>query len=194
MSRASYGIVVEGPYDVPVYEELIRKISAADVEIVPRPAGGVSSLMKLIPALLRDLEQIRQGRPVDKAVVVRDAGPKDPASVERVMAEKIQGQTFSFPRGVQLFAVRRTMETWLLADENAINSVALPRGGRTAARVQGTLEEIADPKERFILLLSEARLPYDPEVCREIASRVDIETLGYRCPSFRSFQQKVIDC
>jgi len=189
-----YGIIVEGPYDVSVYGELIRKICSVDVEILPRPAAGVTNLMKHFPALLRELEHIREAPPVEKALVIRDAGGKDPASVERLMAERLRGRTYSFPRGIQLVAVRRTMETWLLADEAAVNSVALSRGGRPVPPIQEMPEEIVDSKERFRRWLSEAKLPYDSQVCREIARQVKLDTLRYRCPSFRSFEQKVVDC
>ncbi len=179
---------------MPVYEELIRKICSADVEIIPRPAFGVSRLMGEFPKLLRDLEHIRQGCPVDKVLVIRDSGGKDPTSVELLMAERIEGKTYSFPRGFQLVAVRRTMETWLLADEEAVSSVALSRGGQPVTAVQETLEGIANPKEMFIRWLSEAKLPYDAQVCQEVARQIKLETLRYRCPPFRSFEQKVIDC
>lgn len=194
MPDQSYGIVVEGDKDIAVYEELIRKIYPEKLEVVPRQTAGVSGLMRLFPVLLRDFEHIRQGRPTDKALVIRDAGSRDPASVEQQMSEKIQGRRFSFPRGVQLFAVRRTMETWLLADEEAVNSVVLSRGGRRVTRIQETLEDIADAKGRFRRWLSEAKLPFDPQVCREIARQVKLGTLRYRCPSFRSFERKVTDC
>jgi hypothetical protein len=191
--------VVEGVYDIPVYEELIRKIMSADVEIISRPAGGVTRLMRLFPVLLRDLEHVRQGRSVDKALVIRDSGGRDPASVERQMADKVRSQSFSFPRGLRVHAVRRAMETWLLADANAISFVASSRGvasfgdGRPVSEVQGVLEDIEDPKGRFKRLLTTVRLPYDPEVCRQIARQIDIEKLRYRCPSFVAFEKKVID-
>ncbi len=194
MPSVSYGIVVEGPSDTAVYEEFIRKICSTDVEIIPRLARGVSDLMKHFPNFLRDLEYIKQGRPVDKALVIRDSGRRDPASVEQEMADRIEGSTFSFSNGIQFHAVRKEMETWLLADVEAINSVALSRGGRRVTPIQETLEDIVDPKERLIRLLSAAGLPYDFGVCREIARQANVETLRYRCPSFRSFKQKVIDC
>lgn len=194
MPSVSYGIVVEGVYDTPVYGELIRKICSAGVEIVAREAGGVPRLMRVLPALLRDFEHVRQGRPVDKALVIRDSGGKDRGSLEQLMADRIRGQAFSFPRGIQVYAVVRAMETWLLADVDAINIVGLSRGGRPVAAVQETVENIVDPKERLKRLLSEAGLPYDPQVCREIAQQARIETLRYRCPSFGSFEEKVRDC
>lgn len=190
----SYGIVVEGPYDTAVYEELIRKICSADVELFARPAGGVSRLMGSFPKQLKVLEYIRQGRPVEKALVIRDSGVKDPVSLEQEMARKITGHTYAFPKGVQFHAVRREMETWLLADVRAVNLVASSRGGSRVPDIQETLEEIVDPKERFTRLLSAAGLPYDAQVCREIARHLELETLRNRCPSFRSFEQKVMDC
>ncbi|MCI0371775.1 MAG: DUF4276 family protein [candidate division NC10 bacterium] len=190
----SYGVLVEGPYDSPVYRELIRKITSARVEVFAREAGGVSGLMRLIRVTLRDLEHVMHGRPVDKALVIRDSGGREPQELEEAMQDRVGGAAFSFPRGIKVHAVRRAMETWLLADIDAINAVATSRGGRQVAAVQGALEEILDPKERLKHSLSEARLPYDPEVCRGIAERARIETLRYRCPSFVSFERKVIDC
>lgn len=194
MPSVSYGIVVEGPSDAAVYEEFILKICSTDVEIIPRLARGVSDLMKHFPIFFRDLEHIKQGRPVDKALVIRDSGRKDPALVEQEMADRIEGSAFSFLNGIKFHAVRREMETWLLADVEAINSVALSRDGRRVTPVQETLEDIARPKERLMRVLSTAGLPYDFEVCREIARQANTETLRYRCPSFRSFEQKVLDC
>jgi hypothetical protein len=82
----------------------------------------------------------------------------------------------------------------LLADAAAVNAVARERGGRDVPELQGELEDIADPKERFVRLLSQARLLFTPAVCREVACQADIEKLRYRCPSFRSIERKVIDC
>jgi hypothetical protein len=42
--NVSYGLIVEGPYDVPVYEELIRKIVPNILEVVSRAAGGKTKL------------------------------------------------------------------------------------------------------------------------------------------------------
>lgn len=194
VSSGSYGVVVEGAYDTPVYEELIRKIASREVAVISRETGGVTKLIRLFRGMLRDFEHVRGGQPVDKVLIIRDSDGRDAASLERDMQDRIRGQQFSFPRGIKFHAVRRAMETWLLADVGAINSVALSRGGRGVPAVQETLEDIEDPKQRLTRLLSLAGLPYDPQVCREIARQANIETLKYRCPSFRSFQEKVMDC
>jgi hypothetical protein len=191
---ASYGLIVEGPYDKPFYEALIRRICKADLRIVTRPCGDVTNLMKQFPALLRDLEHVLSGKPVDKALVIRDANGGDIESCRKRMESKIKDRTYSFPWGFQLCVVRREMETWILADTHAINAVALARGGREVSGVQGSPEDIHDPKRELRSLLSEARVVYTAPVCGEIASELDIGTLEYRCPSFRAFKKGVLDC
>lgn len=194
VDESSYGLIVEGSYDERVFPELVRKIASGQVRVEVRPCGGVARLMKRFPGFLRELEHVMQGKSVDKALVVRDCDLRDPEAVERDMAEKVRERPFAFPRGVHFCAIRQMMDTWLLADVNAINSLARERGGRDVPPVQGLLEQIGNPKQRLRCLLSRARLPYDPEVCREIACRADIEAVRYRCPSFRRFEKKVMDC
>lgn len=82
----------------------------------------------------------------------------------------------------------------MLADVNAIHSVALERGGRKVPAIQGQLEQIGNPKEMLRDVLSRAGLPYDQKVCAEIARCADIGVLRQRCPSFRGFEKKVLDC
>jgi hypothetical protein len=150
--------------------------------------------MKKFHFLLQALEHVWQGGPVDKALVIRDADDKDPSAIETEMERRTQRMEYVFPRGVKLCVVRREMETWLLADAQAINIVAQNRGGRQIQEVQETLEDIHDPKERLTSLLSRAGLDYTDQVCAEIASHLRIDHLEYRCPSFRTFKQNVLDC
>jgi hypothetical protein len=192
--EASYGVIVEGPYDASVYPEFIRKIVTQDVEVVVRPCGGVSRLMARFPGFLREFEFVRQGGPVDKAIVIRDWNTPDLLNCEDELRQKVRNRALAFPRGAQFCCIRQEMESWLLADELAINAVAMQRGGLVVARVDGEIEEIQDPKGRLVGLLSQAKLPYTAAVCGEIARRADIERLKYRCPSFRSFVTKVLDC
>jgi hypothetical protein len=194
VSEPTYGIIVEGPYDVPVYEELIPKISPAIGRIISRPAGGVTKLLRLLPSLLRDLEHVKRGEPVDKVLVIRDASGKSTPELDRQFSERIRTQAFSFPKGIKFHAVHRAVETWLLVDVSAINAVALARGGRPVSDITGDVETIEDPKGKLRNTLSCARLPYDPMVCGEIARRIRLETLRYRSPSFRAFEEKVLDC
>lgn len=195
MNNWSYGTVVEGTYDSPVYEELIKGIlGSEEVWIVSRVARGRSTLMSRLRGYLWSLTHANQvGGPVDKALAIRDANAKDPTTVEAAMHAQIANQPFPFPRGVSVHAVRQEMEAWLLADTAAINAVAIARGGRPVAPVAGDLENLPSAKERFVEILSQARLQHTAEVCREIAQNINLDTLRSRCSSFRTFEQKVRD-
>lgn len=190
----SYGIIVEGHFDVGVYEESIRKICPEAHDIKTREAGGCPQLMKKVPGLLRSLEHVtRQGGPVDKALVIRDADTKDATEIEAKMRESASRGRFSFPGGVGFHAVKQKLETWLLADPEAINRVAASRGGKPIPRIPDALEDIQDPKEKLMTVLGRSGLNYTAQVCREIAKETDPAKLRIRCPSFAAFEQKVLD-
>lgn len=195
MSHNSYGIVIEGSFDEAVYPVFVRKIANNDVTIYTRPCGGVSKLMEKFAALLQELQHVQQGTAVEKALVIRDSNGKSLSDLHNTFQEKIANREFSFPHGVHFCITRREMETWLLADEQAIHDVVFRRSGRDISGVvNGALEDIVDPKDRLIRMLSGAKVPYDPAVCRELAQETRLEQLRYRCPSFRSFEDKVSNC
>ncbi len=194
MPANSYGIVVEGPYDAAIFPELMRRILGRDVTIIPRPCGGKANLKKDLLTFLRDLQSGLQGRAVEKALVIRDSDGKDPQVIEAELTQKVNERRWAFAHGVHVCIIRREMETWLLADGAAINAVALQRGGREVAELQGALEEIQDPKEKLRQLLSKAKLDYTEQVCTEIANVAKLKTLRYKCPSFCTFEQRVIHC
>lgn len=182
-----YGLIVEGIYDIPVFESLVRRLDGENVSFEPLVCEGYSNLMRRFPGLLKYLETAG----VDKALVIRDCGRKSVEEVEKEMAARVADQRFSFPLGLELCAVRRETETWLLADEEAISTVALRRNGRRVGPINGELESIEDPKDRLRRALSEAKIEYLPVVGGEIAEIASIEFLKYRLPSFRRFVPKV---
>ncbi|MBZ5664602.1 MAG: DUF4276 family protein [Acidobacteriia bacterium] len=184
----SYGLIVEGLYDPPVYERLILRLDSPDARFFSLECGGVSNLMKNFPGLLKALETIDSGAPVDKALVIRDSGNRPRTEIEKEMRSRIEGRRYRFPQGVELCAVRQETETWLLADERAISSVA---EGRTVGVVNGDLEDILDAKGRLRAILSRSKLDYLPQVLGSIADCSDLAMMRYRLPSFRSFEAKV---
>lgn len=191
----SYGLVVEGSYDAGVYEILVSRLAPPGTVIVVRETGGVPRLRRLFPTLLRDLEQAIDGGPVDRALVIRDADGKNPAALEAEMRARIVGEVFAFPRSVDWHVVVQAVETWLLADIEAVNAVALARNGSAidvAGRLPLNLETLLPPKPLFSRFLFEAGLPYTAQVCREIAEKVDLRVLRERCPGFRQFEAKVV--
>lgn len=187
------GLIVEGDKDVPVFEELIRKVEPSVTHVIVRPIReGKHRFLARFPAFLWDLGHVHAGGPVDKVIVVRDADQDDPADIEAEMRQRLERRRHpNFHKGIEFHATRRETETWLLADVDAISAVAARNRGRQVAAIPGPLENIANAKERFIGLLTAAGLPYVPEIVREITREADLATLRLQCPGFRLFEEKV---
>jgi len=195
MSANSYGVVVEGDYDSAVYSALIRKLTSPDAYIRVLPCRGRTVLMREFPGLLRTFEHEIEGRPVEMALVIRDADGKEPDEVEARMRTRIQDQHYRFPLGVRFHAVRNAMEAWLLADVNAISPAIKRRVGRlvTRSRSNDTPEDRLNPKETFRALLTEHGVGNTPLLCGEIAGQIDLDVLSQACPRFRIFSE-LVDC
>ena len=188
------GIVVEGERDRAAYPELIRKIRD-DVEIVlAEPCGNDIKLMEKFVRWLKHF-QWHAEISVNKALIIRDSDCSDPVLWETKMARILAQSRFvpSFP--VHFYATKCEIETWLLADENAINQVARNRGKQgSVSEVTIPLESQRNAKELFQRVLSKARLPVDPRVYQEIASAASIERIAARCPYFQHFVDNVRAC
>jgi hypothetical protein len=188
------GIVVEGERDRAAYRELIRKIRD-DVESVPaEPCGNDIKLMGKFVRWLKHFQWHAQIS-VDKALVIRDSDCSDPVVWESKM-EQILAQSHFVPRfPVHFHATKCEVETWLMADEAAINHVAHSRGKRgSVSKVTIPLESHRNAKELFQKVLSKVRLPADPKVYQEIASAANIDRIAAICPHFQRFVERVRAC
>lgn len=184
----TFGVVVEGEYDGETLRILIERIVDAEVYMVPRTCGSKVSLMKRFPVFLEEFRYVRQGTFVDKAIVVRDADQKDPQVLYQAMQQMIQDRTYPFP--VKFVIIVQELEAWLLADQDAISSVA----GKTVPRVNEPLEDIDKPKARLTEILTGVGVSYTRKIAGQIAAVATLQRISYRCPSFRAFQQAVFDC
>ena len=186
----TFGLVVEGDYDEAVLTEFIRKCAGHDVEIVSRVCNPKGSLMKRFPGFLEEFRYVKQGMPVDRAMVIRDADMREPHGLLREMESKVAHRTYEFSP-VRFVVIVRELEAWLLADSKAISTVISAYSGRVVPEVNESIEAIADPKARLQRMLSEAKVAYTREVARKIAAAANAEYIAYRCPSFRSFVHAV---
>jgi antibiotic biosynthesis monooxygenase (ABM) superfamily enzyme len=189
MSANSYGLIVEGEYDRAVYEVLIRRLVREDVYINPLVCFGKTNLMKKFPGFLKTFEHILEGRPVDMAIIIRDADGRNPDELKAEMQSKLEGRQDPFRLGVRLFAVRQAMDAWLLSDERALSTVT----GKSITKSHNAPEDLLRPKDTFRNLLSQYKANYTAEVCRKIARVVDFEALSNKCPGFRNFVE-LVDC
>jgi hypothetical protein len=182
--------VLEGTYDTAIFTELLPRVCGADIEIAsPIEANGSGRLMKRFPVWLKRFEHITPAGPVDRALVIRDANGRNPGEVEAEMLAKIAPRYYSFPEGVRVHAVRRQVETWLLADEHAIATVA----GKKVSMVRGILEEVQDAKGLLQRVLDAVGLPYLAPIAGAIAREINLTTLRYRCPGFIQFETKCLE-
>lgn len=185
------GIIAEGAKDEPVFEELVPKIEPAVVKVVVRPTRGKPRFLAVFPQLLWSFQHIEPGGPADRAIVVRDANGDDPAEVEAAMRMRLEGRRYPlFRRGIEFHATRRETETWLLADVEAINRVAVSKGGHRVNAVAGPLENIPNAKERFRSLLREAGFPMYRKLSGKLLARWISQSSGYSAPGFGSLKRR----
>jgi hypothetical protein len=189
------GLIVEGPSDKEALPTLIRRLRA-DIEwILPIDCGGVGKgkLKSKFVGFLKGF-QWHQG-PIDKALVVRDSDCRDAGELDSELEGILLSSGFkpSFP--VHFFAIKCELETWLVADEQAVTRVATRRGkSKHAQQVKVNLETHANPHDLLLRLLSSVGLPADDQVFKEIAEETDLKVLAIRCPYFTQFAARVHSC
>ncbi|SRR6266852_5951345 len=187
------GLVAEDERDCVVYGELARKIRT-DLEIVHQiPCHGLGNLKKSFIGYLKYFEYSVEG--IQKAMVIRDSDCKDTVRCEKELEQILEESRFTASFPVHFHATKCEVETWLLADEAAVNLVAQSRGkiGR-AKPVNIQFESYRNAKELFSKMLSQARLPDDPLVYQLVAEAADIDKIATRCPDFKQFSSKIHAC
>jgi hypothetical protein len=189
-----WGLVVEGDRDAAAYPELIRKIRNDVDFILAEPCGNDVKLMRQFVNWLKHFEWHADHR-VEKALVIRDSDCEDSDVWEERMGQLLERCRFAPRFPVHFHATKCEIETWLLADERAINQVATSRGkGRAVPPTTIQLESHRDAKELFRKALSGVGLPADPRVYQEIARAVNIDRIAARCQHFERFRAKVMAC
>lgn len=180
------GIVAEGlpNSDAQIISELVKKILPEGPSFISRPGGSRGNVIKKYCGWL---EEFRNEK-VDKALVIIDQDMSCLKALVEKLQEKIKGRKYNFQ--VKFHVIKEEIETWLLSDEQAISRVV----ERNIPRVNETLEDIQQPKEKLKDILSRAKATYTPDTLRRIAAESDIEHISYRCPGFQRFRQLVLDC
>jgi hypothetical protein len=142
--------------------------------------------MKKFPGFLKEFQYVNASLPVDKAIIIRDADYRNPNDLIAMMEGKVSAHSSPFPR--KFLVIVQKLEAWLLADEEALSSVT----GRMQRRISDP-EKINDPKARLRKILSDARIDYTQERARVIAAAASVDVLAARCPSFKKFQEALVN-
>jgi hypothetical protein len=193
----NFGIVVEDLRDVEAYSELIRKIRNDIETIVPYPCHGNSTLKKQFVKGLKFFKWYSPGSPhaIGKALVIVDSDCSNASVWEEDLAAILDRSHFDPGFPVHFHSTKCELESWLLADENAMSKASQHRGkNKRLAPANIPLETYRGAKELFQRRLSEAGLPDTPQVYKEIGSYADIERIATRCPRFKLFIKKVCEC
>jgi hypothetical protein len=186
------GLVVEGPTDEAAYPELIRKIRT-DVETLQvRPCGGKSRLKGIFANFLGEFHRNRAWQ-IETALVIQDSDCLPSQQVEDRLRLSFTASLFPALH-VEFFAPKCDLETWLVADENAINRVSRERRKNTMVNAVEIQLEVSKAEELFSQQLSKAHLSPVPAVYAEIAKSLDIGRIAALCPSFRRFIEVVRSC
>lgn len=188
----NFGLVVEGPTDEAAYPELIRKIRTDVGTIQIRPCGGKSRLRGIFNEFLSEFHRNHAWQ-IETAFVIQDSDCRPSQHIE----ERLQSNfsTALFPGlHVTFFAPKCDLETWLVADENAINTVSQQRGKNCFVNPVGIQLEIEKADQLFTEQLSRAQLSPVPAVYAGIARCLDINRVANLCPSFRRFMEMVQGC
>jgi Domain of unknown function (DUF4276) len=185
-----FGIVVEAERDSEVYSALIKRVRNDVDHVVPRPCRDVVGVRRQFVGWLKYFQW--HADPVaGKALVIRDSDCHGSREVEDELARVLdqdRGFRATLTLPVHFYATRRMVETWLLADENAVNKVARQRGKPGSVRpADDPLEGRTDSKELFRRMPTQAQLPADSKVYAEVAGAADLDRIKQRCPYFQRF-------
>jgi len=185
------GVVVEGPSDAATYPVLMRRIRNDIGRLQVRECEGKYRLKNAFPGILKEFQRNHAWQ-INVAFVIRDSDCRPPQQIEEQLRNVLRGSGFDPHFPVELFATKCKLETWLLADENAINEVSQRRGkSGHVGPVEFQFETDNSAKVRFQEQLSKASLPTTPQVYKEIAVVADISRMAILCSSFRQFILRV---
>jgi len=169
------GLVVEDKHTEAI-KEISKKLGIKP--IIRRQRGRIS--VKKASAFANELL-----RSCEKVIILGDADCNEEGERERL--QRIYGL---LPEGlrerVHICIVVHELESWLLADENAISK----RLGKNVRAVPNP-ESIHDAKEYLEELFEEVGEKYLTKFGGEIAKHVNVEKLREKCASFADFERMV---
>jgi hypothetical protein len=141
--------------------------------------------IKTIPISIRRII-FKKGN-INKAIILVDQDNNCIKEDAEKLKKQLVGKKYNFE--IKFHIIEKEIETWLLADHEAISKVA----GKNISMIRGILEEVNNPKEILIRLLREKKI-YTPEVAVKIANEADIGVIENRCIGFKRFRDSVLDC
>ncbi|RZN37999.1 MAG: DUF4276 family protein [Methanophagales archaeon ANME-1-THS] len=172
------GVIVEGTSDEKVIREITTKLGInAEIRMSRRGAKIQSpKKTKSFVDLLHDC---------DKIVILKDSHCSDPEAIESNLRKRLRELGLSFDGNIRICIVVHAIESWLLADEEAI-------GDYLGSKVKEVLnpENACKPEEVLDGIFKKNGREYlkGGEAPRELAKRLRLEKVITKCPSFIKFK------
>jgi 5S rRNA maturation endonuclease (ribonuclease M5) len=176
------GLIVEGESDKRTLEKVFSKIRInAEFRVIP---GGFN--VRKINVLARMLSNSG----CKKVIVLKDTECKQKDEMYEELKDKIREL-----EEVEICFVQCSLESWLLADEKAIEYLIDEKTKRSVkVKNFSNPESIPKPKDemREIFRKAGVRISYIETVhAPEIASRADINKWEEKCESFKEMMEKI---
>jgi len=177
------GFIVEGPSDEKVAEELSRKLRIQSK--IKQMHGTINpKKAKAFADLLLDMD-------CENVLILKDSHCSDPAKIEKNLRDRLIEESLrdKIDREVKICIVVHAIESWLLADEEAIADYL-------GSRVKGinNPENECKPDEVLDEIFRKHGKDYlkGGEAPREIAKRLSLEKVAKKCPSFIKFKTFIV--
>jgi hypothetical protein len=173
------GFIVEGPSDEKVVEEICRKL-----QVQPK----IKRMRKAInPRKAKAFAEFLLGLDCERVIILQDSHCSSPVKVEENLRNRLIEESLKakMNRAVKICIVVHAIESWLLADEEAI-------GDYLRSKVRGIYNPENECKPDVVLDEIFKRYGRDyfkgGEAPREIAKRLSLERVTEKCPSFIKFK------
>lgn len=186
------GIIVEGDDDLAVYPILIKRIHPPIERVYGRKCGGRQKLEDKFVVFLKEFSGNPVAYNIGKVFIIRDSDCHDPRPVEQKLQGILSRANLQCPFDISFHTTKCKLESWLLADEDAINGVSIGRGGPGGIqRIDENLESFKEADQLYRTTLIQAGLLDTAKVMKQIAQQARLEAIAERCSGFRNFMQKI---
>jgi len=180
--RDKIGLIVEGESDRRALEKIFSRIGV-DVEF--RIVQGFP--VRKINAFAREM----RNSGCKKVLILRDTECKEKIERYEELKDKIREL-----EGIEVCFAQCSLESWLLADEEAIESLLRERTRKPVKiEIISNPESIPDPKNKMNEIFRRTKgfkLGYiEVTHAPEIASRANISKLEEKCQNFREMMKKI---
>jgi 5S rRNA maturation endonuclease (ribonuclease M5) len=170
------GCIVEGPDDRDVLTRILQKLGLP-CEI--RNARGSGNLKRKLNSYI----DLLRSSSCKKIIILRDMDCQDHKALSREFAGYVTKDT-------KFCLAVHELETWLLADHNALSEVIHRR-----IRPISNPENIHDAKSKMKEIFQKSERTYIPSRdLPEIAEHLNLSVVRGKCASYRRFETLAKDC